>query len=101
MLSLALACRGDNHEVDVRPGQAELGGMRAIDLHLTVWQGLLDHGGYILNQVLLQGLHLSEYVLDGISELEHLDVQLVEHLVLVLKHLLLGALLLEALYHVD
>jgi hypothetical protein len=28
-------------------------------------------------------------------------VQLVEHLILVLKHLLLGTLLLEALYHVD
>jgi hypothetical protein len=27
LLSLALACRGYNHEVDVRPGQAELGGM--------------------------------------------------------------------------
>lgn len=75
--------------------------MRAIDLHLAVWQGLLDHGGYVLNQVLLQGLHLSEYVLDGISELEDLDVQLVVDLILVLKYLLLGALLLEALYHVD
>lgn len=27
LLSLALARRGDNHEVDVRPWQAELGGM--------------------------------------------------------------------------
>ncbi len=27
LLSLALARRCDNHEVDVRPGQAELGGM--------------------------------------------------------------------------
>ena len=27
LLSLALACWGDNHEVDVRPGQAEFGSM--------------------------------------------------------------------------
>ena len=75
LLSLALVRRCDNHEVDVRPGQAELGGMRPIYPHLTVWQGLLDHGGYVLNQILLQGLHLSENVLNGISELEHLYVQ--------------------------
>ena len=95
-----MSLRCDNYEVDVRPGQTQLCSMRSIHFDLAVRYSPLYYGGDVFNQLLLKWLHLCEYVLDSVSELQYLNVELVIHIILVLYHLFLGARL-KSLYHAN